>query len=237
MLPLHPILEDFLRGKSPYKPIRRIIDIIFSWSISSFLFEKFYYAYSFLNITDYKEIAAFFIRGEFFVPFMLFILVHSTLHFSGYAIFTYTTYRQSSKWTQSILRWDLKIKRYAQIFKEVNSRGVVPYKISADWFYKTYSLIKANTKPEQWQHAYNVLKEEQKNIRHNFLLAYKAFFAVIVYFITVPYFGWLFFSIVLLLIITFLVLLWYMYNWLEVLPLSIAKADEQLSKLYSDKAE
>ncbi|MGN6436640.1 MAG: hypothetical protein ACTHMM_08895 [Agriterribacter sp.] len=107
----------------------------------------------------------------------------------------------------------------------------MPEKISSDWFYKTYHLLKDNISVEQWQHAFKVLQEQQSNLQYNFLLAYKALFAITVYFLNVPHFGWIFFLFVLLLTVSYMVSLWYLHNWLEVLPAAIAKTDEQLGKM------
>ena len=61
-----------------YRLIRRPLNLLFIGSIASFLFERFYFKYRFLEIADYQGIATYFVRGGFFVPLCVFVLVGAT---------------------------------------------------------------------------------------------------------------------------------------------------------------
>ena len=70
------IAGDYLKGKSIYPAFRRILNLLLNISISSFIYEKCYGVYSWLNYNDYKGILTFFIKGNFFIPLSIFIVVY-----------------------------------------------------------------------------------------------------------------------------------------------------------------
>ena len=69
-------LNDYLEGKKVYPVLSRILNLLFVASITSFIFEKFYFKYTWLDISDYKSILDFLIKGRFFIPFPYFFVLY-----------------------------------------------------------------------------------------------------------------------------------------------------------------
>ena len=57
-------VSDYLKGKSIYSPVLRFLNFYLSASIASSIFKRFYFNYSLLDLTDYKGIYNYFIRGS-----------------------------------------------------------------------------------------------------------------------------------------------------------------------------
>ena len=59
------LVKDYLQGKPVYAIARRALNFLFSVSITSFLFERFYFKYTWMDITAYKAILDFLVKGYF----------------------------------------------------------------------------------------------------------------------------------------------------------------------------
>jgi hypothetical protein len=99
------ILFIILKGKSVYPAVRRLLILLFNVSIASFLYEKFYGKYTWLNYNDYKGILDFFIKGHFFIPFSIFVMVYGTLQFLSISLFYAINHFKSVKMIKEILQY------------------------------------------------------------------------------------------------------------------------------------
>ncbi len=140
------ILDNYLRGKATYGPVRRIVDILLSVSIASFLFEAFYFKYQLMDIGDYKSIINFFIKGHFIVPLLLSLLAHYVTYFIAYSFFSLSTTKKSTKWITGIVKFKLKKKDMESLTRKMNKNGVVnmPVKFEPSWIVETYLALKAS---------------------------------------------------------------------------------------------
>jgi hypothetical protein len=227
------ILDNYLKGRSTYAPLRRILDFLFSASITSFLFQKLYFKYHWLDITDYKGIIDFFINGNFFIPFILFLIVHFGTYFLAYGFFSLTTLHKSARWIKKVLRFRLKRKDISGIAKKVNKNPVVvlPWKLDATILLKYYNHIKKTVPAEQWEKAEISLKNQKLNIERNFVLVVKSIIAVTIYcFKTAPHFGIILYAIVILSLAGGLAFLWYSYLVLDIIPTLFRKIDSEVQQ-------
>lgn len=109
------VVGDYLKGKPVYPVIRRFLNLLFSTSLTSFLFENFYFKYTLYDITDYKSIFDFFINGSFFVPFSIFIIIHFFLDWISDGFFLIFSMRKSSEIVTEIYNYELNKNDYKML--------------------------------------------------------------------------------------------------------------------------
>jgi len=189
-------IEDYLRGKPVFSIISRMLNILFSISISSFFFEKFYFKYFWLDITDYKTILDFFIKGYFFVPFSIFIVVHFSIESISNVIFGSVTDNNSSKLAKGLIEF------------------------FGDWpsLIKWYKRIEKSESPTHWRKFKKKFLMQKRVIRERFNLAFKAIIVMTIYFFTISYFGWILYILVMMALIIILISLWGAFLFLDALP-------------------
>lgn len=238
MQPFSFILDNFLRGKETYAPMRRVLNIIFSLSIASFLFETFYFRYEWMDLTDYKGFLHFFVDGDFIIPFILFLVAHYVTYFMGSLIFTLTTNKTSTKWISNIVKIKIKKRDLDNLTKRVykNRALKLPFKVEQSWLVHTYLHLKQSIHARQWKRAEILLKRQTQIIEKNFLLLFKAILTVTIYFFTVPHFGGLLYGITIAGLIAGLAVLWYSYLVLYVLPIIMRKIDHELQQYLAEQA-
>jgi hypothetical protein len=152
MRPFSFILDNFLRGKEYYIPLRRLLDMLLSLSITSFLFQNIYFSYSLLDISDYKGIINFFMSGQFFVPLFLFLLVHFVCYLIAYGFFSFTTTIKTTMWREEIISYNISEKKLNKAGRMIKVNQVItfPEKINSSWFIQSYNAIKDGVSREQW---------------------------------------------------------------------------------------
>jgi len=222
--------DDYLRGKEVYPPARRILNFLFSASITSFLFEKFYFKYQWMDISDYKGILNFFIKGDFFIPFSIFIIVHFGLWIFSSALFSVTMTLKSSKVLKNIINYRFTKKEQKDVRKAaklINKNRVIqlPTPLTEEAFMGVYEHIKRTVPPEQIAAFEAVLEQQKKHLENNFILIVKAIIVITLYFFTIKHFGVLLYSAVILILVSVLTVLWWLYLGLDVLPAAMRKFD------------
>lgn len=223
------IITDYLNGKTVYPPIRRSLNSLFSVSITSFLFEKIYFKYEWLDL-NYRPILNFFIKGDFFIPFSLFVVVHYLLFIFSSFIFNLTTTRKSSKSLKNILNYQLKRSHVKSFKRTIQNNSVMPIEIDQEAWLKIYDYIKGTVNENALESLQKVLDEQKQIIEHNFNLIVKLIVVVTIYFASITHFGWLLYLLVLLLSIVGLICLWWLYLGLDLLPAAIKKFDTEVQK-------
>lgn len=218
-------IGDYLKGKPVYPTFRRVLNLLFSISLTSFLFEKFYFKYSWLDITDYKSILNFFIKGNFFVPFSLFIIIHYFLDWLSDTVFTLSTMKKTSKIIKKI--WDYQFSKsdYKAILEKTNDNPVVdlPEAFNKSYILSIYDHLVKSIPAEQWTAMEKALDDQKRSTQESFKLAFKALVTITIYFITIPYFGWILYSLVLVVLTFILIGLYYGYLLMEIVPSAIRR--------------
>lgn len=231
---LNLILDNYLNGKATFGPIRRILDMIFSASIASFLFKRFYFNYQFLDITDYKGIFEFFLDGRFFIPLALFAFVHYGLYLISSIFFILTTTRQSRKWVQSIIRAKVTKKDITGTRKQLKKHAITRnyINLTPSWIADTYKILKESITQEQWKNAETMVKQTSQNVERNFQLNIKVLVTISIYFFfTAPYFGVILYILSTIALLATMIFFWYSYLVLDVLPTLVRKIDYELQQI------
>lgn len=219
------LVGDYLKGKSVYPSIRRVLNLLFSISITSFLFESFYFKYNWLDFTDYKNLLNFFIKGHFFVPFSLFIIIHACIDIFAEGVFTLSTLRNSSALLKKIINYEFKKEDYRNLLSTMNDNPVVemPVEWNKSFIVKLFSHIKSSVPADAWQKFEEACEKQKQLVKKNFNLAFKALVVITIYFVTLSYFGWLLYLLVLIMLTVVMAGLWFSYLLLDVLPAGMRK--------------
>lgn len=223
------IITDYVNGKVIYPPIRRILNFLFSISIASFIFEKFYFKYEWLD-PSYKSILDFFVKGSFFIPFSLFVVVHFLLYFFSSALFSFTTTRKSSKALTQILKFQLKKSHVKSFKRKLKNNPITPIAVDAETWINIYEHIRSSVTADQIAEFQKALDAQKQIIEHNFNLIVKLIVVVTIYFVSINHFGWILYALVLLLSIGGLIVLWWLHLALEIIPAAVRKFDHEVQK-------
>jgi len=220
---------DYLKGKSILPSIRRLLNLLFNMSISSFLFERIYGFYTWLNYNDYKGILDFFIRGKFFIPFSIFLVVYGTTQFLAMIIFSTVNFFKGVKLNKEILEYQFKKDLIDQRLNEINkvSEIVSPIKLTKETLVSLYQNLRAHLTPEAFENMEASLKEPKQNLEATFTLTFRMMIAITIYFISLPQFGWFLYSIAAVFILVGMYIIMIAYRFLDVFPTLMRKFHHQ----------
>jgi len=208
----------FIDGKSIYKPIRKVLNLLFCLSITAFVYKAIYGPYELYDLTEYKQIINFIINGEFFIPFALFVFVYYITAMLSFFINMYLS--------KSIL--PKCKKRVSNLIKKV---------VLKKWNTNQKELIVIKTSFVNL----NILNKEKMDgvikvnniLKANFLTTLRGLIAMIIYFICIKYFGWLLFSFSLFLIIIYVLVLGGIALFIALIP----TIDETLTNYMQELSE
>jgi hypothetical protein len=222
-------ITDYLKGKSVYAPVVKIMDFLFSVSITSYIFSKVYFPYTLINLTDYRGIYSFFVNGDFWPPFIIFLIIYFGLGFIAQSIFILTNLRYELKIKTKILAYGRKKKDLNRLFKNINNNPIapIPFKVNHTYLLQYIQKIKDSVKPEQWKNALNKMERTKENLLSNFKVTIKAIIAITLYFMSLSHFGWLLYLISLLVLISLLIFFFLSHLLLEILPVAVQKVDAE----------
>lgn len=226
------IAADYLKGKSVYPPIRRALDFLLNISIASFVYEKCYGQYTWLNYNDYKGMLNFLIKGEFFIPFSVFIAVYGITYFLAQAIFAATNHFKTLKWTRQILYYEIKKRAIDQHLKDLDkvSKKVSPVRLTKPLMIELFNELKNHLTPEAYQNLETALKQPKQDLEANFHTAFRLLIAITIYFISLPQFGWLLFLIVVITLAISMYLILLASCFLDILPALVRRMQSEAEK-------
>jgi hypothetical protein len=223
------IAGDYLKGKSVYPAFRRILNLFFNISIASFVYEKCYGNYSWLNYNDYKGILDFFIKGNFFIPFSIFLVVYGTTQFLSIAFFSALNHFKSIKITREILQYQFKKETVDERLKEIKkvSKYVSPISLTKNTMLEVYQELRKQITPEAFEEIEKGLKEPKRNLEANFSLAFRMAIAITIYFFSLPQFGWLLYLSAVIVLFIGMYVLMISYRFLDIIPTLMRKFHHQ----------
>jgi hypothetical protein len=225
MKELFLVCGDYLKGKEIYPPIRRAITLLVNISVASFIFEKCYGKYTFLDIQDYKGIVAFFIKGNFFIPFALFIIVCGITYLFSTFIFIAITHFRSTYLIRKIVSYEVKKDEIKDLITSTTKipKYASPIDLTEDILVNLYAQFRTELKPEVIDSIAQQLELPKKNIESNFHLGFRLLIVITIYFSSIPQFGWVLYVISILTIIIAIYLQMISYQFLAILPTLIRK--------------
>ncbi len=214
------IAGDYLKGKSVYPAFRRILNLLFNISIASFIYEKCYGNYTWLNYNDYKGILNFFIKGHFFIPFSIFIVVYSLTQFLSIAFFIALNHFKTIKITREILHYQFKKETVDEQLNEIKkvSKYVIPIRLTKKTMLEVYKELRNQITTEAFEKIEKGLTEPKQNLEANFILAFRMTIAITIYFFSLPQFGWLLYLTAMAVLVLGMYVLIISYRFLDIIP-------------------
>lgn len=233
------IAGDYLKGKSVYPTFRRMLNLLFNISIASYIYEKCYGNYTWLNYNDYKDILDFFIKGNFFIPFSIFIVVYSLTQFLSIAFFGILNHFKTIKITRQILQYQFNKEIVDESLKGINkaSKFVSPIRLTKNTILEVYQELRNNITPESFEEIEKGLKEPKQNLEANFTLAFRMTIAITTYFITLPQFDWVLYLAAMLVLIVGMYVLMISYRFLGIIPTLLRKFHHQAEEYLKQHGE
>lgn len=234
------IAGDYLKGKSVYPAVRRALNLLFNISVASFIYEKCYGKYSWLNYNDFKGVLNFFVKGNFFIPFSIFIVVYAVTQFLSIVSFTALNHFKTIKIMKEIMQYQFKKETIDERLKEITeaSKYVSPIKLTKNSMISLYEELRTQITPEAFEELEKELKEPKRALETNFTLAFRMSIAISIYFFSIPQFGWLLYSIAILVLFLIMYILMISYRFLDIMPTLMRKFHfqaEQYLKNHSEK--
>lgn len=232
MQPFNFIIENFLKGKETYPVLRRIVNLLLSLSITSYFFEWIYYPYEWLDITDYKAITDFFIKGFFIIPLLLFVTIHWGIQQLAYVFLVLTVQRKTARWIEKLS--ELKVKKTDLLTASKVASEQLGAKLSKEerltWVARLYQYLKASVDPIQWSQIERKLGVQQAVVKSHFFLLVRLAIALTIYIFVLPHFGLALYVVATILTLAGLSILWYGYLILEILPVVVRKVDLEMQQ-------
>jgi hypothetical protein len=235
------IAGDYLKGKSVYPAFRRMLNLLFSISIASFIFEKCYGNYTWLNYNDYKGILDFFIKGNFFIPFSIYLVVYSLTQFISIVFFWAFNHFKSLKITREILQYQFKQDNIDEHLEKINqvSEHVSPIQLTKSNMLELYQELRKHVTPKAFEEIEKGLRGLKQNLQDNFTLSLRMLLAITIYFNSLPQFGWVLYLLALWVLTLGMYVFMISHCFLDILPTLMRKfhhqAEEYL-KLQTSKA-
>jgi hypothetical protein len=234
---------DYLKGKPIYRPIRRAIDLLFSIGLSSFFFEFFYGHYEWLNYNDYKGILDFFVKGNFFIPLSIFIVINGGIYFFSGLLFDLLNHVRVVKWMRKIIFYEVRGEDVDDSLTAIAaiSKTAIPLDLSKDFLVNLYKELKKDIPKDFYENLVKNLTQSRENLKTNFHLYFKGLITITIYFLSLPQFGGVLYIFTLVgLLFTMYITLW-AHRFLDVLPVLVRKfhteAEKYIKNYYSDKTE
>lgn len=222
------LFVDYLSGAPVYPALRRLLGLLFIASITSFLFEFLYGKYLWLDLSDYKSILTFFIKGDFFIPLSLFLLVYIAIEFCAFILLLLLTHKKVIRLRRTVLLYKTNRKDIDEIVRNITkiSKYTGPLRMSKSVIRQAYNHFRLDITNESFNALHQASKIAKENLSVNFSLLFKALLSISIYFLQLPHFGYLlfFFTITSILVLMYLVSLTHIF--FDILPVVAAKAHE-----------
>lgn len=236
---LYKIAEDYIQGKSIYRPIIRILNLLFITSLSSFYYETFFGKYVWIDIFDYKSILDFFIKGNFFIPFSLFLIIYFLLDCVSSLIFFVFKSVGNSLLTKPIKYHYLKRQPVENRINEINlvSSFFSPVNLTKKSFFDFYGKLRTELDHKIMIEISNETKKPKEDLKKTFDLIIKILILIITYYKIFTQLGSWTITIIIICLIISLMFIIFVYKILEILPYLLEKLHYIFESYYKKQAE
>lgn len=233
------IVADFLKGKSIYAPARRLLNLLFTLSITSFIYERTHGPFTWLDYHDYKGILDFFIKGRFFIPFSIFIIVHYTTLWLASITFTVINYFPSVRLTRSIINYEVKAASVKQYLGEVQqvSKKITPIELTPQLMQLLYEHLSTELKPADLETLRQESDKQKKLTETNFIFFVRAAIAITLYFASMAAFGWKLYVLVIAVLLGAMYVTMLGYRFFDVLPVLVNRLVAEAGSFFATETQ
>lgn len=232
MSDFYQIVSDYFKGKSIYPVSRRFFNLLFNVSISSFIYEKIYGSYYLLNFSEYNKIFTFLIKGQFFIPLTIFLIVATLTYIIGTITIASLTHFQNIKITTHIATMSVEPYEINKGLKQlaILSKFSGPMQLSKAMIIDLYLAHRHEISIDAIRQISATCNDAKENLSKNIILIIRGLIAITIYFSILPQFSlWLFLT---LFIISIGLIYFFCKSFLVVdnLPLLVQKVYEAAEK-------
>ena len=217
---------DLIRSKKLFPLAKHLLNFLFVVSISSFLFENFYFKYELLDVTDYKKIYTFLVKGSFAVPLTLFFITWIiTYSISTYA-FVFANMALSKRFRKKINEIEIELEKEADKIENVaeTTHGIsFKERYGKDWISFLIEKIKARYTTKDLERLMTYMSKVKREKEDEFVILFRGLIAVSIYVCIVPYFGKILYLLLLISFIIYVFILVSIYQLMELTPEIILK--------------
>lgn len=238
MTELFNLAAYFIQGKPIYPSIRRILNLLFNTSIASFIYEHFYGKYHWYDISDYKRILDFLIKGQFFIPFSIFLVVYGISSFLGKILFYGFTHFRAIRVKRKIIAIQYHKQAIEERIGEVEkySKLVSPLDLTAAQIVNVYTEIRKNITPEAFKTIEKDLMEPRQALEANFHLFLRGLMAITAYYATIEAFSTWLYIITTVVVIFGLITLAIAYLLLDITPTILRVFHSQAEEYFKQQS-
>lgn len=231
------LLRQFLEGRSIYGPVRRVLNFVFTVSLTSYLYTRVYGPYRIYELSERDAIIGFFTSGTFIIPFSLFVIVYfltqwvAALFFLGcsnLALVIGAKYLREKRWKQR------EIRSLMRDFER--TKHYWPEQPSQIDMGRLVVLLRDQLNPQLLSELKEELKEPVKKAEASFILFARTALAVTVYFNALPQFGWRLYALIFTVLAVAMLILIAGVVILQVIPHLVARVRTELVKYSEQRA-
>jgi len=229
------VLKQFLEGQSIYGPVRRLLNFVFTTSLTSYLYVRFYGPYRIFEFGERDAIIEFFTSGFFTIPFSLFVIVYFVTEWLASGLFLIITnlalivgakYLREKRWARKdILSFMRDVEQTKHYWPEQPSNMDMG---------RLVVLFRDQLSPQALSELKEELNEPVKKAEASFILFVRTTIAVSVYFIALPEFGGGLYALILVVLFMAMSILLGGVVVLQVFPHLMARVRSELVK-YSEQ--
>lgn len=233
------IATYYMQGKPVYPAVRRLLNLLFNICISSFLYEAFFGKYYWFNYNDYRAILDFFIKGRFFIPFSIFIVVYSITQFVGVVSFIFLGHFKSIQLQRKILSYPFKNDEFGEDLKNLESASkfVAPVDLTPELMIAAYHEIRKDIKPEVFSEIELSMKEPRQNAEEYYILAFRGLVAITFFKISLPTFHWTLYLITVMVLLGVMIFSLIMFRICDIIPTILRKYHSEAENYIKDQLE
>jgi hypothetical protein len=180
-------IVDAAFSKSTSSKLRGFLNFVFTASITAALFQSIYFKYEVYDITDYKVIVDFFLTGNFFIPFILFLIIYRITYYIPNILFFLSNHF---------------ITKYLD--KKLDPLFDTIIRSTDDFIISILELTKRivdRHKEEVFSQYVLKLRKSQWDIEDGFVLYTRGLICAIIYYCKLPHFGGILFTTVIFLFV------------------------------------
>jgi hypothetical protein len=226
------IASHFIQGKPLFVPVRRLLNLLFNVSISSFLYVRYFGSYTWLSYSQYKEAIDFFIKGNFFIPFSIFLVVYAAIQTTGFLLFQLFTHLWSIKQQRKILEYKMDKSEIDEGLQKLSSisKYLTIEELSKEKLIEFYNLFKTELTQKDFLEMEKALKDPKNNLEANFIFTFRMLAAITIYFISLSEFTPLLYILVLITLLGISYFFIIAYRLLDIIPATILKLYTEAEK-------
>lgn len=229
------LIRQFLEGRSIYGPVRRVLNFVFTTSLTSYWYVRVYGSYRIYEFSERDAIIAFFTSGTFIIPFSLFVIVYYVTQWVASAFFlgcSNLALVLGAKYVRE-KRW--KPREIRRLMRELEAtKHYWPEQPSRIDMGRLVVLLRDQLSPQVLSELKEELKEPVKKAEASFILFARTTLAVTVYFNALPQFGWRLYALILTVLVVAMLILIAGVFILQVIPHLMTRVRTELVK-YSEQ--